>query len=438
MTQRWFRTAMIKWVMIVSVILIGLGVTVWPTDSAQAAVRRGGRIEGVVVSVETGAPLAGVQVWLDRVTHDELAPRRTAVTDEAGRFVFDRVYPGEYNLVADKTGYLVANYQQQRLARSAPLLVEEATEIADVQIGLVRGGKVSGQVLTERGTPASGLIVKLLRLTQSGDQVSATNLVSQTTDKQGRYVLQGLYPGRYVLRIEQRMKQAAGGRLVFAYYQDAASWPSATPIDIAPGEAVSDLTITFVPKSEELAVTGRVVDAQTGEPLRGVLVSIVEGSNLGMNTKTNSDGTYRLEGLPVGRYTISVQGAGVGDGYEWRLEDVELAPGGNVIDFELQPAPSISGTIEYVGAGTPPASGDFMVWVRVGRNGLGLVYNGNDSFGWRGLRTGRARLGVGFSSLNYKLAGIWIDDQEVTEKAFELRHGDKLTNVRVVLTDQSN
>jgi 5-hydroxyisourate hydrolase-like protein (transthyretin family) len=415
-----------------------LGITAWPGDPAQAAGRRGGRIEGVVTAVDTGAPVAGVKVWLDRVNSDDLVPRRSAITDESGRFVFNRVHPGEYNLVAEKEGYLVANYQQQHLHNSATVIVDEGTEAAGLQIDLGRAGRVSGRVLDEQGAPLNGVIVKLLQLVASGDAVTTTSVTTATTSGPGRYTLDGLHAGRYVLRIERRMKQGKTERLVYEYYQGASSWDSATAIEIAAGQDVRDLNLSFTPREEEIMAAGRIVDAQSGAPLVGVTVSVVEGSNLGTTTKTAADGSYRLVGMPAGRYTISAFGGGVGDGYESTLRQVELASGENAIDFELQPAPMISGVIEYQGAGAPPAAGDFMVSIRVGRNGLGTTYSGTNTFAWRGLRTGRARMGVGFSSLNYKLAGIWLGDREVTGRTFELRPGDKITDARIVITDQQD
>jgi len=378
MTEHGFETLVRRWTVILAVVLAsGFFMLVWFVDPAVASPYQGGRVEGVVVSTETGAPLAGVEVWLDQVAETDLAPRRQATTNEAGVFVFKRVHPGDYRLYAQKSGYLMVDYlQQHQTDPQAHLTVEAGTVISDIQISLPLGGKVSGTVLDEQGHPTAGLIVKVLALTPSVDEVSTVSVVSTRTDEAGRYFLEGLSPGRYVLRSERRNVDQTSARLEFAYYPDGESWRSATPLEISPGDALTDVNVTFSPKREPSVITGTITDGQTGQPLPGVMVDLADGSNLGLHTGTAADGRFQLEGMPPGRYTISAQGEGVGDGYEWVLEKTSVAPGLNVIDFQLLPTPRIVATVEYIGSGRPPAPGDYMISVRVGRNAQGIAYHG--------------------------------------------------------------
>ncbi|MBI3952166.1 MAG: carboxypeptidase regulatory-like domain-containing protein [Acidobacteria bacterium] len=437
MTERGFEILSKRWTIVFSIILAsGIFMLTGSIDSVSASPHRGGRVEGVVVSAETGAPLAGVEVWLDRVAETDLAPRRRATTNASGVFVFNRVHPGNYRLYAQKTGYLLVDYlQQQQVDPQAYLTVQDGATISNLQISLPLGGKVSGTVVDEQGNPAVGIIVKLLALTPSGDDVSTLSVVSTRTDEAGHYTLDGLYGGRYVVRAEQRSIGQTSARLGFAYYPDVDSWQSATPIEVGPGEALTDVNITFAPKPGQPVITGTIRDAQTGQPLQGVNIDLVDGSNLGIHTKTAADGTYRLEGMPTGRYTISAHGEGVGDGYEWVLEKTSVGPGQNVIDFDLTPAPLVVATVEYIGSGRPPAPGDYMVSVRVGDNARGITYSGQEAFEFRGLKPGKARIGVGFAALQYELAAVLLDEQDITGQVFDLRSGDKLTGVRIVITD---
>lgn len=436
MTERKLETLIKRWIVTWGVILAsGLFVLMEPVDSS-AAQARGGRVEGLVVSAETGAPLADAEVWLDHVAEVDPAPRRRARTNEAGVFVFNRVHPGHYRLYARKAGYLIADYlQPQQADPQTYLAVAEGTVISNVQIGLPLGGKVSGTVLNEQGQPAAGLIVKLLGLSPAGDDVSAASVATAQTDEAGRYKLDELAPGRYVLRAERRSVNPTGARLEFAYHPDAESWSAATPLEVGPGDALSEVNITFYPRTEPPVVTGAITDAHTGAPLAGVQVDLVDASNLGIHTRTAADGTYRLEGMPPGRYTISAHGEAVGDGYDWVLEKTSVELGPNVINFELTPAPLIVATVEYIGSGVPPTPGDYMVSVRVDGNTRGITFNGQETFEFRGLKSGQARIGVGFAALQYKLAAVLLDGQDITGQVFELRAGDKLTGVRILITD---
>lgn len=73
----------------------------------------------------------------------------------------------------------------------------------------------------------------------------------------------------------------------------------------------------------DCAVSGRVINARTGEPIPGVPVSIttIRGSE---NTTTNSQGNFRIEELPPGTWAVK---ASPGSQFYGGLEAVELAPG---------------------------------------------------------------------------------------------------------------
>ena len=72
------------------------------------------------------------------------------------------------------------------------------------------------------------------------------------------------------------------------------------------------------------ALTGRVTDAQTGETLIGANV-VITGTTLG--AATNIDGEYRINGVPVGDYSITASYIGYSP---YTYEDVTI----NSIDIE--------------------------------------------------------------------------------------------------------
>lgn len=77
-------------------------------------------------------------------------------------------------------------------------------------------------------------------------------------------------------------------------------------------------------------LTGEVRDAETDDPLPGANV-VLEGTTLG--TSTNADGSYRLDGVPEGSYTVRVSFVG----YETATFDVSVTSGATETqNFELQ------------------------------------------------------------------------------------------------------
>ncbi len=87
-------------------------------------------------------------------------------------------------------------------------------------------------------------------------------------------------------------------------------------------------------------IHGKVVDQATGEPLRKVLV-ILRGSEL--QTVTDDEGLYRLEGVPAGNYTLYVSTIG----YRLLKKDITLVDGDSQeVLFNLgQEATTISETV---------------------------------------------------------------------------------------------
>jgi len=83
--------------------------------------------------------------------------------------------------------------------------------------------------------------------------------------------------------------------------------------------------------AQQGTVRGTVTDASTGAPLPGANV-VVEGLNMGSATQSN--GEYRIEGIPTGEQTVQVSFVG----YQEGSRTVTVQGGGTtVVNFELQP-----------------------------------------------------------------------------------------------------
>jgi len=93
-------------------------------------------------------------------------------------------------------------------------------------------------------------------------------------------------------------------------------------------------------------ITGRVVDSATHQPLAGVTVS-VEGTTRG--TATQSDGTFRLSGVPAGSQIIRARRIG----YNPQLRNVAVGSGASAaVDFALVPSASLLDQVVVVGYST--------------------------------------------------------------------------------------
>ena len=89
------------------------------------------KIAGTVVSAVTGAPLPQTRVSIADTRNR--ANMLWMVTNESGRFEFDRLPPGKYSLVGAKRGFLNGAYQQHEQFSTA---VVTGTEFDTTQLVL--------------------------------------------------------------------------------------------------------------------------------------------------------------------------------------------------------------------------------------------------------------------------------------------------------------
>ena len=109
------------------------------------------RVSVRVFERASGRPLAGAEVLLAADPSDGAGPTSAppAYTDEAGRFLFDSVGAGRYQLSA-RRGRLVSIPRE---------VIVHAADSAEMDIAVDPAGSVSGRVLDEQGRPVAGAIV---------------------------------------------------------------------------------------------------------------------------------------------------------------------------------------------------------------------------------------------------------------------------------------
>lgn len=82
--------------------------------------------------------------------------------------------------------------------------------------------------------------------------------------------------------------------------------------------------------AQQGSVTGRVTEAETGDPLPGATIQVVDE---GMGTAADSDGGFRISGVPAGEQTIRASFVG----FQTKERTVSIPPGGTVqVRFQLR------------------------------------------------------------------------------------------------------
>jgi protocatechuate 3,4-dioxygenase beta subunit len=242
-----------------------------------AAVAFAGGISGQVVDATTGEPIAEALVVAKSPNGDAGRAR----TNDRGAYRIGDLRPGAYNVTATARGYLGARYP-----RPVPVRANQMTEDINFRLAKKRPdrGAISGRVVNRRtGAPVKGAVV------------AATDgrfRLRTRSDARGRYLLRGLKPGKYKVIADAR-----------GYAREV--YPR--PVPVIAGEVTKDIDFALTPKPRLGAITGRVVDARTREPIAGALV-VARGGN-GGRALTDRRGVYTIR-LHPGAYRVVARARG--------------------------------------------------------------------------------------------------------------------------------
>ena len=268
---------------------------------------------------EGEAPLAGVQVTLNRLEDGETIALRTARTDERGAFRFTALAPGEYALA------FAAEDGEVRFAQPAAFTLAEGGAWEEA-VAAWRPAEVSGFVWDDKNadglrrrteTPLEGIAVELL--SADGDVISET-----ATDADGAYAFAGLRPG------EMRVRFTLDGSCVFTDYNEKGSIIRQTNSNVGEtdlfalraGEVRADVSAGSL-------TAGRVGDRvwvdengnglqDSGEPgLENVTVILIRvaadySESECRRTVTDAAGRYRFDFVRPGTYRVQFE---LPDGY---------------------------------------------------------------------------------------------------------------------------
>jgi hypothetical protein len=223
---------------------------------------------------------------------------------------------GPSSLVASTRQFAALHGTSSSLVRQR--LVEQAVagSATTSNTPKVTTGTVTGVVHGVHGDAVSGTCVTA---------TSATKTVMALTGSTGRYILNGLLPGRYVLSYRDC---ARPGRY-FEQWSGGAAWPSlAKPVTVSPGQVrtmpaivlrttdpIAMLSSRARPVHSEASQPDRHGTASisgvvtgNGKPVRGICVEDAQlhnGFSVGTDVTTSRSGRYTFRGLTSGRYQIT-------------------------------------------------------------------------------------------------------------------------------------
>ena len=271
-------------------------------------------LRGHVFAADSGQPLRKAQV---RIAAGEIRENRLATTDVDGLFEFKEVRAGRYLIFASKGAYVSLSYGQQRPTDPGkPLAILDNQTVEKVDFSLPRGGVISGRVVDEFGEPISEVMVAVQQYQnmQGQRRLMPTGRQEQTNDI-GEFRLFGVAPGQYYLVATWRSQNPMNNedRTAYApiYFPGTDNPAQAQRITLGIGEEKSDVVMALRP-IRATRVSGTATGAD-GKPMTGSVMVIATGGfgfNMAGGGPIRPDGTFTVNGLAPGEYTLRAQSFG--------------------------------------------------------------------------------------------------------------------------------
>ena len=279
------------------------------------------------------------------------AGNRSIRSDGAGHFIFERVVPGTYRLVAERQGF----YSDERKREFQPMFeVASGQHLKNMPVRLLPTAVVAGQIVDEYEDPLQNIEVKLLAVKMKLGQPQLIPAGQAVTDDRGGYRVSGLRPGKYYIAAEYKADHAAmeafktalaerilsrtlsGGsrqgevqspqgpdeERAFTYaplfYPAAGDFQQAQALQLNPGD---ETAANFVFMSAPVvSIKGRVTNGITGAPPDAAGVSAYWSDYIneesGSGKVAPADGTFEIRGLAPGAYTLRTMFTEEGHTYE--------------------------------------------------------------------------------------------------------------------------
>lgn len=333
-------------------------------------------IAGTVVDSATANPIPRAELALFIKSDDA-----TTTADSLGRFVFDHLEPGKYQLYARATGYSSQGLNQHGSFFTG-VVVGNGLDSRHIVFRLHPQAVIFGTVTDERGEGVRNATV--LIISNSSPSPSAGSQ-SQTNDL-GEYRFAGLLPGKYFVVVSARPWYAqnafhfvpersgdAQSRVVtqlrvpsdpsldvvypFTAYPGVTDDRSATELDLREGETIqADIPLHAVP-AIHLRLTN-LPPEQSASPRISASQRVFGFRHLGsaLQLAQISPGEVEVAGLAPGDVTFTLS-APNGD---WRYaQNLEVnATGEATVDAsKTSPAATVSGRIVTQDSAAVPAAG---------------------------------------------------------------------------------
>jgi protocatechuate 3,4-dioxygenase beta subunit len=419
-------------------------------------------IRGRVFAADTGRPLRRARIT---VSGPELGtePRQTS-TNLEGRYELRDLPAGRFTLTVARAGYLQLRYGQRRpLEQAKPLQVLDKQLLDNIDFSLPRMSVITGRVIDEANEPVAGAQVMAMRSTYFEGRrrlvPAGGNPGGGMTDDAGQFRVLNLPPGTYYLRATMRdtwtvtengVEQTFG--YAPTYFPSTANVGEARRVTVGIGQEIGNSDIALIP-GRAATVSGTAFDSH-GRPLVGSNIGLTQetrGPGMSMmmgvgNSPVAADGSFIIRNVAPGEYKLMARAPGEKNGEAAALPILVNGIDIDNISLTTMAGGTISGVLVSETGGPPAAPRERM---RVTLRAVNTDVSPGGIPGG-GMDAGRVKDDWTFtlsdiytaSRLRVMLPDGWMvkailyNDRDISESPIELRSGEELSNVQVVVSNK--
>ena len=262
-------------------------------------------------------PAAIVALMPDAGTRDSV---QRVLTDELGRYFFDRLPAAKYTITSTKPGWVGGAFGKKRVeGASVPFELAERERRPSTDITMWKLGVLSGAIVDDAGEPLVDVQVKAVRRMLVAGKRQMVFVGTARTDDRGAYRIADLMPGEYSVFVPATVMS---GPTAFTAGNAPEDW-----LRSMTGEGTAPMSLSF-----ESGVAAR-----SGRTLVTALTGVIDAPS--------ADTSW-----------LTIPSSFAGSPYVAGAASFTLAPGQEHggIDMQLRPVPtySISGTLSVLG-GSP-------------------------------------------------------------------------------------
>jgi len=248
----------------------------------------------------------------------QLAPAPKATTDQDGNYRITDIPAGNYQVSPLAPAYVAPDLFSPP-AGGKTLLLGEGEDVQGIDFSLVRGGVITGKVTDADGQPVIEELLTIVPQEQANPrgQMSPLSMAGGfQTDDRGIYRIYGIPAGRYKVSVgvadDGRAENVRPVMYKRTFYPDASDPVDAGVIEVTEGTETKNVDITVGRSLPSFAASGKVVDGETGQPVMGLrfglrrIVNEREAEFTNLFTASNSQGEFRLENVPPGKYMVFI------------------------------------------------------------------------------------------------------------------------------------